>query len=71
MEDREYYEFILMRDGTEIRYRLTSVHQTWPDLLAEFRSFLRGCGFFMPEGEIDIVEIEEDTNELPSVQEED
>ena len=59
-ERDDYYEFRCRHvDGSEKVYRLAHTEYTWPDLFEEFRTFLRGCGYVIPEGEIEVVGEEE------------
>ena len=41
--------FRLEREGTSIEYKTDSV--TWDELMSEFAQFLRGCGFYIKDGE--------------------
>ena len=46
------------RSGTTTTTTFTAV--TWPEVLLEVRTFLAGCGFYLPEGELDFVNEFED-----------
>jgi hypothetical protein len=47
------YTFIHETDTTKVVHTIDSV--TWPELLENFKYFLAGCGFMLPDGDITIL----------------
>lgn len=47
-------------NGTNQTITYVTEEGSWDELFEEFRYFLRGCGFFVPEGDIFIDNAEEE-----------
>jgi hypothetical protein len=40
----------------DIKMRVHGTEHTWYELLQEFKTFLEGCGYVIPMGNVDVIE---------------
>jgi hypothetical protein len=61
------YKLIKETEEVKIVYEIKAEDLTWPEMIEEFKTFLRGCGYFIDEDNNAETETRNDTSQTREI----